>query len=249
MRDYRVLLKQLGLSSKEAAVYLAALALGSASAQQIAGDSGVNRATTYLAIESLMDQGLMSSHLDGGKRLFSAESPKRLQSMLQVKKQRLAQQEGELDRVLPALMAMQSKEAGMPKVRYLEGEAGMQTAREIFLGLRGEFVQIVPYEEAHQHKTISRTQKEHLKLLEMEEVPHRVLLLVETPDRFTAPTLPNGIVRILSKQQFPLQAEITVRGDHVFFYSFVNKPLSVVLQSKEIATTVRALFDLAWGPV
>ena len=70
-------LKKFGLSEKEARVYLAALELGQASVQDIAKKSAVNRATTYLMIESLEKRGLMYKLIKNKKKLFAADTPER----------------------------------------------------------------------------------------------------------------------------------------------------------------------------
>ena len=60
MSDLIQELGHLGLSEKEAAVYLASLELGPAPVQDISHKAKVNRATTYVMIESLMGRGLIS---------------------------------------------------------------------------------------------------------------------------------------------------------------------------------------------
>ena len=70
-------LTHLGLGEKEALVYLAALELGPAPVQDISHKAKVNRATTYVMIESLSTRGLISTFVKGKKRYYSAESPDR----------------------------------------------------------------------------------------------------------------------------------------------------------------------------
>ena len=70
-------LSHVGLSDKEAAVYLAAMELGPAVVQDIAKKAEVNRATTYVMIESLASRGMMSTFVKGKKRYFAAEPPER----------------------------------------------------------------------------------------------------------------------------------------------------------------------------
>lgn len=66
---------KLGLSEKEAKVYLAALELAQDSAQNIAKKAGVNRPTTYVILEKLMKLGLANTLEENKKTLFVAESP------------------------------------------------------------------------------------------------------------------------------------------------------------------------------
>ena len=54
---YEKELQDLGLSEKEAKVYLTALEMGAETAQNIAKKANVNRATTYVQIDSLKAKG------------------------------------------------------------------------------------------------------------------------------------------------------------------------------------------------
>jgi sugar-specific transcriptional regulator TrmB len=67
---------KLGLSEKEAAVYLATLELGEDTALNIAEKSQVNRTTTYVILEKLMKLGLASTVERGKKTVFVAEDPR-----------------------------------------------------------------------------------------------------------------------------------------------------------------------------
>jgi len=71
-------LEKLGLSDKEAAVYLASLELGPSPVQVISRKAEVNRATTYVMIEVLLQKGLMSTFDKGKKTMYTAEKPERL---------------------------------------------------------------------------------------------------------------------------------------------------------------------------
>ena len=75
-------LQNLGLSEKEAKIYLASLELGPETVQNIAKKAGINRPTTYLQIESLKEKGLISEFQRGKKTFYAPESPNRLLSML-----------------------------------------------------------------------------------------------------------------------------------------------------------------------
>ncbi|MEK7566640.1 MAG: helix-turn-helix domain-containing protein, partial [Patescibacteria group bacterium] len=83
-------LQEFGLSEKEARVYLAALELGKATADELAKQAKVNRSTTYVQIESLKQKGLVSSYDEGKKTYFAPESPEYLKRLFE-------KQAGDLD--------------------------------------------------------------------------------------------------------------------------------------------------------
>ncbi len=239
-------LMHLGLSEKEAAVYVSALELGPSTVQDISHKAKVNRATTYVMIESLVGRGLMSSFIKGKKRYFSAESPDRLSSLLRSEKQVIIEKEDELQKALPMLMALFNVEGAKPQIRYLEGLEGKASVREIFLGLKGEYVQIVPLDDVQQRPEIMETRPKHIADVEAQGAFHRAILVTSEQAAANLPRVKNGEVRYLPPDKFPLHAEITVRENHVFLFSFKSATLSIIIVSKEIADAVRIMFDLAW---
>lgn len=239
-------LKHLGLSEKEAQVYLSALELGPAPVQDISHKAKVNRATTYVMIEALSARGLMSTFVKGKKRFYVPESPERLLSILRIQQKELEEKHDEFQKTLPMLLALFNAEGAKPQIRYLEGLEGLKTLRETFEKMEGEFVQIVPYDDVLLAQEILQDLERHARELHAAKTPHRVLAVMEHPDRSKIPHVGDGEVRIVSTKDFPMHGEITVRGNHVFLFSYKSAMLAVVIISKEIADAVRGLFNLAW---
>lgn len=126
---YRTLepeLKKLGLSDKEAAVYLAALALGPTTVQQISRRARVARATTYLVLESLVGMGLVTQYTEAGKTMYVAEHPRQLDELLSRRVGEVTEQRGRLVDLLPKLEALVRLQDDRPVVRYYEGIEGLR---------------------------------------------------------------------------------------------------------------------------
>jgi|GEM_PF-2386228 len=103
-------LEGLGLTTKEAAVYLACLELGAAPVQAIATRSGIKRVTVYVVLESLVARGLVSQINAAKKSAFRAEDPARIIQMLQRKRLELDTQLQKFDQILGDLKLL--KDAG-----------------------------------------------------------------------------------------------------------------------------------------
>jgi sugar-specific transcriptional regulator TrmB len=239
-------LAHFGLSEKEGMVYLASLELGPAPVQDISHKAKVNRATTYVMVESLMGRGLMSSFVRGKKRFYASETPERLRALLRSQRRELEMREEELEKVFPMLSALYNAEGAKPQVRYLEGMEGIQTVREIFRKLEGEIIEFAPFDPAMTPVELEEGREEHARELLEKKVPYRALVAVDDADRSKIPSIPGVEVRAIPRQQFPTNAEITVRGNTVCLYSFKSAILAVVITSKEIADGFRSLFELAW---
>lgn len=127
MADAAVLLKKLGFSDKEIAVYRAVLAYGPAPVRKLADASGINRGTTYDILKSLMEQGLVSYYHQKKKQYFVAEHPEKLLIAIDVKAAVLAAAKEEVRAILPELASLFSKASEKPVVKYYEGDAGIRT--------------------------------------------------------------------------------------------------------------------------
>lgn len=246
MRQLVQSLVRLSLSEKEAAVYLALLKLGSATAQDVARAAGVNRVTTYAAMEELARRGLASAFERKGKRLYVAQTPEHLATSLENEKADVAGKEHVLNGVMPMLVALFNAEGPKPHVRFMEGEEGREAVRRIFLGLTGEFVQLLSYDDVLERRELHDGQDDHFKRLKAGAVRARAILSMKDPNPKRVPRLPDVDVRLVPADLIPFHGEVTVRGSMVFLYAYHPSILSVVITSKEIAGAVRALFELAW---
>ncbi|HQH28571.1 MAG TPA: helix-turn-helix domain-containing protein, partial [Oligoflexia bacterium] len=113
----------MGLSANEAEVYLGALSCSRASVQQLARASGVKRTTVYYVVEQLKKKGLLNIQVKGLKEFVVAETPEKLDSMLDERK-RLAQS------VLPELLALYNFQGSDSFIKYYEGPEAMKSVYE-----------------------------------------------------------------------------------------------------------------------
>jgi len=182
----------------------------------------------------------------GKKRYYVSESPDRLMSILRLQQKELEEKKSELEGVLPMLMSLYNAEGAKPQVRYLEGIEGTETVRKVFEGLAGDFVTIVPIDDVAKTEAIIHGRDEHLHRVIENGVQGKALIVSADANPAHLPDLGHVESRIVDAKVFPIHAEITVRGNHVFFFSYKSSHLSLVIVSQEIADAVKALFDLAW---
>lgn len=247
MDELKKELEHLGMSDKESRVYLAALEMGPSPVQDISHKAHVNRATTYVMIESLSSRGLMSTFQKGKKRFYSAENPDRLMTIVEREQKVLAEKQSELMKAMPMLEALYNAEGAKPQVRYLEGVEGVKTVRALFEKLSGDFIEIVPMDDVHETGELMGGEREvHHAVLRSRGTKYRVLAITKNTDPLCLPDMGEGAWKMLPPEKFPIHGSIVVRKDYVFLFSYKSGILSVVLRSQEIADAVRALFELAW---
>ena len=131
--DIQRIFKHFGLDEKEAAIYLANLELGTASAQEIAKKAGIQRTYFYDLSSRLINDGLIRQVKRGSKRLFAAAEPKRLLEMQE-------EYAAEIKKALPQLNAVYNVSGQKPLVFYYEGIYGINQINDDVLRYQGELL-------------------------------------------------------------------------------------------------------------
>ena len=129
-------LQNFGLAEKEAKVYITVLELGTGTVQEISQKSGINRATTYIQIDSLMRRGLISSVDKDKKSVFMAEKPQRLLEILRDEKEKVESLENKFESLMPDFEAIYNVLADRPRVRFFGGDAGLNVVRSEIIRMR-----------------------------------------------------------------------------------------------------------------
>ncbi len=119
-------LEQLGLSRKEANLYLNALEMGTFSVMGIANKSGLKRPTCYLILDELVKKGLISIIPKAKKLLYFAEPPDVLtrqaeENILLAKK------------LTPQLRAIYGAKQKQPVIKFYSGQKGIRNMYEDIL--------------------------------------------------------------------------------------------------------------------
>lgn len=238
-------LEQFGLSEKKAKVYLASLEMGPATAAQIAQKAKINRATTYVEIESLMKIGMMSTFEQNKTTLFSAESPASLKRLVAQKEEQLKVQLSSLDKLLPGLVQMYDYAGEKPKVRFFEGKEGLLTMQEDFLKTKDKKIEAI-YNVDDYNKIFSiEEQRKYYQTRTNKKIYARVLynrkagLFEKISDKLTdARFIPNNL--------FPFSSDLSIYGNRIAIASLQGKLIGVIMESKEMASTLQSLFNLCW---
>lgn len=121
-------LREFGFSEKEVAVYTSLLGLGNAVASDVAKKAKVNRSTTYVVLESLVERSLVVAVERRGVRIYRLAPPEKLVEYLANSAKRFEHLTASAKKLLPELKAMYKPEemAKGPKVHFFEGKAEMK---------------------------------------------------------------------------------------------------------------------------
>lgn len=240
-------LKRIGLSDKEARVYLSSLRLGKSPANDIAKQAGVNRATTYVIIESLIEKGLMTSYEQDDKAYFTAESPDHLMSLLKKQEQDIKEKEAEMNKILPELLSMYSMGDNKPKVKFYEGVEGLASVQEEYLKVKSKQTYNISYFDAFL-KYMPNVNNEYTVRRVKKGIKGKLLYVTEGKPNMEFATDKAKLreTRYLSFSEFPFKSDITIFDNKVSLESYEDKVMGVLIENKGIADSMKAIFEFLW---
>ncbi len=242
-------LMKLGLSEKEAKVYLAALELAQDTVQNISKKSGVNRPTTYVILEKLMQMGLISKVEKDKRTLFIAEDPRELENILEKQRREVEDKKNELKEIMDELKALNNSNQEKPIVKFFVGEDGLVAMDKYGRNLMkkgSETIAITPIDLIEKKFPTRRREAVDIRV-KLGVVSKAIYTHINGPiDNYTNKNeLREGI--FLPRDKFPIDSTITVYPDWgVKIFYFGDKPYGVVIESKEIAKNMKLLLELAW---
>lgn len=247
-------LKKLGLSDKEAKVYLALLELGEMPVQKISQKSKVNRATTYVVLGSLMKKGLVSEIVSlrdiprRGKKtskiLYSAQDPEFLFNLFKFQEREIKEKEAEFKKVLPELKAIFNLAPQKPKVRFFEGKEGLLAIQEDIL--KEKNAEINEFYSSDDIKKIF-TKEELQKLREKREAQK-----IKARAFYTfsgGPIEPKSVLselKYMSQEKYPLHVDIVIYNDKIGLISLKEPFMGVIVENKELSDAMRSIFKMLW---
>ncbi len=243
-------LEKIGLSDKEAKIYIQLIRLGAQPASVISKKTEINRTTTYDVIEALTEKGLISSLKQKGITYFKALDPKELMNYLEREKvehvKKLEKQQRQIEEILPELISLENPESTKPKVTFFEGEKGMRQAYEDTLNSSETILAYANVEEMH--KALPDFFPEYYKRRAIEK---KIKIKCIAPDNKTSKDRhkkdkeENREMILIPKSKYGFSPEINIYDDKVLIASWREK-MAILIKSEEIAEFHKKMYKLNW---
>ena len=237
-------LKQIGLSDKEAKVYLASLELGKASVQDIAKKAGVNRTTAYIMIESLMKRSLLYTTKAGKRLNYIAENPEKILELIRLRKKEFEENEHNITSILPELKSIYNLGPEKPRIRFFEGKEVAKSIFEDVLTIKPKTVDEI-YSADFLREVLSQEESKaiHDRLVAEKIKIRNLYTRIGGP--FSTPP-EQSEERFLPQDKFPVSADIVIYDKKIDPTALRGKLIGVIIESEEISHTMQTLFNLAW---
>jgi HTH-type transcriptional regulator, sugar sensing transcriptional regulator len=236
---------KLGLSEKQAKVYLALLELDSAKISDIAAKANIKRSTTYLIIDELLQKGLVSEYPSYKGNKYTIENPEKLKNILN-------EQKKELDYAFPFIHKMYNKEKERPQVKVYEGlEAIRQVYLDyvfksetevLFFSSLSKVLDMVPDLNEMWRKEIIKQQNFKGKEIlnpSKKDIEYG-LKAIKNSKNLEIKVLPKD-----SKYQFK-DSECAIFDDQVMFVAYGSKIFTTLIKSQLLTESLKALFFQTW---
>jgi sugar-specific transcriptional regulator TrmB len=244
------LLEKLGLSEKDARVYLATLELGQATVQEISKKAKVVRPTTYVILEKLMSTGLVSTIIEGKKTKFVAENPQELANLLEKQRHQIEIRRKELDESMNQLQAIYNASGDKPIVRYFEGADGLvaldKYGHDKYQETDGELLSISPHDILE--RDFGDRRKEAVKQRVESNIKSRVIYVNDKGPIDPETNLKEKRTAIyLSRKDLPIDTTLAIYSWGVkIFYLNLEKPYGILIEDSKVAANMKHFFELAW---
>jgi len=226
-------LGNIGLSETESRVYLAALELGESLRKTLADKASIKRPTLYYEVlPSLLGKGLLTETVRGKRRYLVAQD---IQPFLEAK------------RLQRALLATASTR---PKLLLFEGVEGIKKVWFDHLVQRKPILELVGIEDIHPELQ-NYLRKYYILERVKRKIPEKMLISGPTvAGIFHVKSDPYELreVKTIDKSLFPVPLSCDIYGDNVSFtlHRKGSEMIGLIIRSKEIATTMRSIFDYVW---
>lgn len=106
----RKILEDVGFTEGESKIYLALLELGESKVGPLIKSSGISRSKVYDILDRLIAKNVVSKVEKNGIRIYQSLPPHSILNVIKKKEQELKQEEETLEKILPELSLLQSKE-------------------------------------------------------------------------------------------------------------------------------------------
>lgn len=235
-------LEKLGLNDKESRIYVAALEMGRFSVLALATKTGIKRPTCYLILDELIKKGLITTFPKAKKVIYIAEHPNSLLKKTADSYQ-LAKE------LMPELQSLMGSVHEKPELKVYSGQAGIRQIYDImledgfdmhYITSTAELVQAAGKEflDSWIARRIAKGVKTY-RISVREKETFDIPLYVGAPENLRA-------VRY-APQGFATPYTIFIFGKKVSFVSTKKDLFGFIVESADLAISMKALFDVVWG--
>ena len=231
-------LEKIGLSDKQAKVYLAALELGDSTIQELARKSGVKRPSIYNFLDEMINKGYLTKNEIKGKTHITAEKP---ESIIEKQKRQTAM----MNNLLPDLLGIYNSPAEKPKIKFYEGFEGIKKVYDNLITEEKPIHTFGDYDimlSSELSAYMDNWARERAK----KNIPIRIITQENSPLKNYENRNITDLREVKYAQNAKFSTEINIFGDKVALISFQKPGMGAIIENKNTAETLMSVWQLLW---
>jgi len=237
-------LQNLGLTEKEASVYVTLLQVDSDSVLELSKKTKINRTTVYLVLEGLMKKGLVGEVQIGKKTHYQAEPPERLETYVERKKVELEEHSRRLQDVIPQLKSIRRESGERPVVKYFEGREGVISVNDEFFretGGESEKTIYLIYSRDLIEDIFSKEERERYRKIRVDNnIRSKSVYTYKDGDY---PSDKTGDRLKIDADKYPITCDISVFEDKIIIGILGERVSGIFIRSKDLANTLKSMVN------
>ncbi len=249
LEDIKKILAHLDLKESEIKVYLTCLGNKQGLfVSEIAKLTAIKRSSVNLVLDRLNKKGFVTLHLEGARKLFTAEQPEALLF-------RLEDSLNDFRALIPLLRATTGTDK-KTKVRFFEGKEGIEKIfADILLTMKISRMQGKEILAVSSGKDIFEFLPEHQKNFINKRVKERIPIRWIAPDSKISRGLEKKSsaeyrkMKFFDSVKYHFNIEIDIYADKIVLISFGAGLSGVIVENKNLAISFGGLFNLLWDSI
>lgn len=240
------LIEVLGFPDKKATVYLAIIELREATATEIAKKSSLKRTTVYNILPELKQEGFIKSTIHNKKHFYYTENLKVIERIAEKKMNGIKE-------LIPLLKTTQNILSVKPKITLYEGSGGMNQLYQDVIDAVTPGDKILTYIGSQNFNEFisDNVLKNYVNQRISKKVLNKIIIgqgpLAEKWKEASVSQLRE--VKIIKNKTEIFAADMKIYKNKIAMLSYKENFFGVVIESKEISTLCRNMFNLLWETI
>jgi len=234
MIEIKQVLKNFGLTSNEAEVYLLLIKIGNASASEIAQKTNIHRINIYDLLERLQRRGLVSFVIVGKRKHYEAVHPKKIIEIEEERKK-------EIESIIPELIKQTQGGKLYQEVTVFKDKKGIKNVIDELTNIKSFDFFASGWGFANYFgKEYSDIWHEKLNLNKVEVrclISRKFKQKLQMPEALSYRYLPS---------EFDFPSTSIIFEDKILILLWSSSPLAILIRSKEINKSYKNFFEILW---
>lgn len=237
-------LEDFGLNKTQAKAYLALIRNGSLTPPALAKLTGETRTNSYTVLDRLVELGLAKKTEKNKKFVYRVENPIALEKLAKKHRDQALQREKQVKDAMPTLLNFFYTYSEQPGVRFFQGKDGIEEVYKDQLR-SGKPIRIV-----RSWKDRDFFGKGVYSIWRKRPAKHgipTIMLSPDVPDANNNPELDKKLLFTrtwMNQDDYTAPVEWDIYGDKVSVISFGEEAIGMIIESPQIAESMRQMFAL-----